>query len=75
VGCILLRCYDIVRTLRNLTHVALHTGHILLGITGFSTCITVVVSSAFDTGEWLITIFTRVPVLLAPYALRYVCSG
>ena len=31
VGCILLRSYDIVRTLCNLPDVALHTGHILLG--------------------------------------------
>jgi len=45
------------------------------GITGFSTCSTVVVSSAFDTVACLITIFTRVPVLLAPYALLYVWFG
>jgi hypothetical protein len=45
------------------------------GITGFSTYSTIVGSAAYDTVEWLITVFTRVPILLVPYALWYVCFG
>ena len=45
------------------------------GVTGFSTRSTVMMSSAFDTGVWLVTVFTRVVVLLTPYELRYVRLG
>ena len=45
------------------------------GVTGFSTRSIVMMSSAFDTGVWLVTIFTRVAVLLTPYAMRYVRLG
>jgi hypothetical protein len=45
------------------------------GIMGFSTCSTIVGSATFDTVEWLITVFMCVPVLLAPYTLRYVWFG
>ena len=45
------------------------------GVTGFSTRSIVMISSAFDTGVWLVTVFTRVAVLLTPYALRYVRLG
>ena len=42
------------------------------GVAGFSTRSSVMMCSALDTGVWLVTVFTRVALLLTPYALRYV---
>jgi hypothetical protein len=44
-------------------------------IAGLSACSAIVMFSAFDTFKWLVAIFTGVPVLLAPYTLRYVWLG
>ena len=46
-------------------------GNFCRGVAGLSACSAVVMSSAFDTIQWLVAIFTGVPVMLTPYTLRY----